>query len=464
MSTSATADEATEWVADTLSRWAAAYSFEDIPDVVVEEAKRCLMDTTGVALAGSQHPTAMLARAQVETQYGEGPCNIFGCPDPAAPSGAAFANGVAAHALDYDDVSYEGMVHATAVVWPAVLAAAEPVSATGREILTAFVAAVELEYALGRAFTHDLFWRGWWTTGLLGVIGAAVGASKVMGAGADTIREAICAAACQTSGPYVLVGSPIKPVACGRAAELGVQSALLAAAGLTAPADAFEHDHGLITMFGDGNFRPQEFDKLGRHYVLSTSRVAFKQYPVCAGAQSGIEALLDLLQDQNPVPEDVVRMRCEVTPDVGHYMPYANPTSVSEAQFSMPFCLACALTYGDVAVTHLEGAILDDPRIRRRMEMVEVVLSEDLAACEAARDDVHQPARITLHMRDGSEISAFNPAPTGMPIKPMTDAALDAKFTNCAERVLTQSAAEKLRQRLRTIETLRSATDLLRDL
>ena len=149
MSTSATADEATEWVADTLSRWAAAYSFEDIPDVVVEEAKRCLMDTTGVALAGSQHPTAMLARAQVETQYGEGPCNIFGCPDPAAPSGAAFANGVAAHALDYDDVSYEGMVHATAVVWPAVLAAAEPVSATGREILTAFVAAVELEYALG---------------------------------------------------------------------------------------------------------------------------------------------------------------------------------------------------------------------------------------------------------------------------------------------------------------------------
>ena len=463
MSAPGSTGESVDGIADTLSRWATPFSFEDIPADVVEEAKRCLLDTTGVALAGSQHSTAKLVRDQVETQYGAGSCSLLGSSNLTAPSGAAFANGVAAHALDYDDVSYEGMLHATAAVWPAVLAVAESVSATGQDVMAAFVAAVEVEYALGRAFTHDLFWRGWWTTGLLGAVGAAVGASKVMGADADTVREAICIAACQTSGPYVLVGSPIKPVACGRAAELGVQSALLASAGLTAPTDAFEHDHGLITMFGDGTFQAQELDKLGRHYVLSTSRVAFKRYPVCAGAQSGIEALLDLLRDKNPMPEEVVRIRCEVTPDVGHYMPYAKPKSVTEAQFSMPFCLACALTHRDVAVTHLDGAVLDDPLIRRRMEMVEVVLSEDLAACESARDDVHQPARITLYMQEGTEISAFNPAPTGMPVKPMTDAALDAKFMNCAGCVMTRSAAEKLRQRLRTLESLQSVKDLLRD-
>ena len=451
-------------VADALSRWAAAYSFEDVPDEVAHEAKRCLLDATGVALAGSLHPTAILVHDQVAAQYGEGPCNVFGRPYAISPSGAAFSNGVAAHALDYDDVSYEGMVHATAVVWPAVLAAAEAVSATGQDVLTAFVAAVEAEYALGRAFTHDLFWRGWWTTGFLGALGAAVGASKVMGADADIMREAICIAACQTSGPYVLVGSPIKPVACGRAAELGVQAALFAAAGMTAPADAFENEHGLIAMFGDGVFQLQEFDKLSRHYVLSTSRIAFKRYPVCAGAQSGVEALLGLLHEENLVPDDVVGIRCEVTPDVGHYMPYANPQSVSEAQFSMSFCLACAITHGDVAVAHLDVAVLHDPLIRQRMETIDVVLSEDLARCEAERNDVHQPARVTLQTSDGREVSAFNRAPTGIPVKPMSDSALDAKFMDCAERVLPRSAAEKLRQRLWTIETLRSAKEVLHDL
>ena len=176
-----TSDDTVQSIAESLSQWTSQYSFEDLPEEVANEAKRCLVDMTGVAIAGSQHPIASLVRGQVASQYGAGPCSVIGGESPASPAGAALANGTSAHVLDFDDVSYEGMVHATAVVWPAVLAAAELVGASGRDALTAFVVAVEVEYALGRAFTHDLFWRGWWTTGLLGAIGAAVGAAKVMG-------------------------------------------------------------------------------------------------------------------------------------------------------------------------------------------------------------------------------------------------------------------------------------------
>ena len=154
----------------------------------------------------------------------------------------------------------------------------------------------------------------------------------------------------------------------------------------------------------------------------------------------------------------------EVTPDVGHYMPYPRPRSVTEAQFSMPFCLACALIYGDVAVTHLEESCLRDPLIRDRMEMVEVLFSEELARHEAEHGDVHQPARIVLQTVEGRECTRLNLAPTGMPIKPMSDAPLDAKFWDCAESVLSRSEAQELGERLRAIDILTSATDLLRDL
>ena len=459
-----TLDDAAESIARSLSQWSARYSYEDVPGEVANEAKRCLVDTTGVMIAGSQHPTASLVRDQVAAQYGTGTCSVIGGEAPASPAGAALANGTSAHVLDFDDVSYEGMVHATAVVWPAVLAAAELVAANGRDSLTAFIVAVEAEYALGRAFTHDLFWRGWWTTGLLGAIGAAIGAAKVMGATTELMRQAVCIAACQTTGPYVLVGSPVKPVACGRAAELGLQAALLAEGGMTAPEDAFENPHGLIAMFGDGRFQPAELEKLGDHYVLSTSRIAFKRYPVCAGAQSGIEALISLMHDESLTPDKVIGIRCDVTPDVGHYMPYDRPQSVSEAQFSLPFSLACAAIHGDVTIKHLDDTYILATDIRDRMETVEVIHSEELAALEAVSADFHQPARVSLLTRDGREVSTFNPAPTGMPVKPVSDDELDAKFIDTSSFLLSGREAKSLSQRLWSLETLASTSELLRDL
>jgi 2-methylcitrate dehydratase PrpD len=230
---------------------------------VVDEARRCIIDTIGVALAGTAHPNALMSRLLARVTYGAGPCHILGEESTWSAPAAAFCNGVAAHVLDFDDVSYEGMVHASAVVWPAVMAAGELVDATGEEVLVAFVCALEAEYALGRAFTHDLFWRGWWTTGLLGSIGAAIGAAKVMGLDATQTREAISIAACQTTGPYVLVGSAVKPYACGRAAEAGVQAALAARCGLEGPALSFEHANGFITMYADNQFVPDELAQLG---------------------------------------------------------------------------------------------------------------------------------------------------------------------------------------------------------
>ena len=345
-----------------MADWVAGFHLDQVSDEVIHEAKRCILDVIGVSYAGAAHATGEDATA--------------------SSTGAALANGTAAHAWDYDDVSFEGMVHGTAAVWPAVLAVAQANQAGGADLLTAFVAGVEAEYALGRAFTPELFFRGWWTTGLLGAIGSAIGSGKAMGLDAKGLAQAISIAAAQATGPYVLVGTPIKPYACGRAAEAGVQAANFALAGLTAPDDVFENAQGFTNMFADRTFFPSELAKLGDRFVLETSRLTFKRYPVCAGAQGSVEAVLDLKAEHGLTADQVTKVRCEVTPAISHYMQYRVPRDTTEAQFSLPYCIACALLFDGITFDHLTEAAISDPTTLDQLTKVEVVPSGALAEQE----------------------------------------------------------------------------------
>ena len=451
----------TPLIADRLAHWSAGFVLADAPLRALHQAKRSLVDAIGVALAGSRHPTAAVARAIVEGQYAEGPCTVLGAASPKTPAGAALANGTAAHVLDFDDVSYEGMVHASAAVWPAVVAAAEASDASGERLLAAFVSGVEGLYALGRAMTDDLFWRGWWTTGLLGATGAAMGAAKAMGLDAETTGQAIRFAACQATGPQVLIGTPLKPFACGRAAETGVLATLFAASGLSAPADTFENKHGFIAMFGAGAFAPSELDLLGEHYVLGGSGVTFKLFPVCAGAQSATEAVIELIKDEGLGAHEIEHVTCEVTPEISFYMPFARPTTIAEAQFSLPFAIACGIVHGGLSIDCLSEDMLGDRLLAEIMSKVDVVVSPTLAGEEKGRDDYAQPALVRLRATGGGEFHRLNPAATGSPGKPMSDARLDEKFRDCAKSLMPRAEAEALLARIRSVESLSRARDLI---
>lgn len=448
-------------IASHLALWASEYHFKDASEAVLNEAKRCLIDATGAALAGSQHPITRLLAKHIQKNYSNGECNLLGLNPKISPIGAALFNGTCSHVLDFDDVSFEGMVHATAVVWPAVLAAAQSQQTSGEDALAAFVAGVEIEYALGRAFTHDLFWRGWWTTGLLGVFGAVTGASKALGLTTNLIREAICIAACQTTSPYVLVGSQIKPFASGRAAEFGVQAAFLAKEGLTAPRDVFENPHGIINMFGDGTFKQSEINKLGDHFVLSSSGVAFKKYPVCAAAQSSVEALVNLLERYDLNKKRIFSVCCEVTPQAGHYMPFKNPQNLNEAQFSLEFCLACVIVTGGVTIENLSQDFISSIEIRHFLPKIKIIYCEKLANEERNSSKIIQPARVTLFTDDGKKYAHFNPCPIGLAARPMSNADIDEKFFCNAKYRLNEGEAKTLNSRLWNLEQLTAINALL---
>jgi 2-methylcitrate dehydratase PrpD len=160
-----------------LAGWACALELADIPETVRHAAGNALVDTVAVAIAGSRTAVATRARRIAHAAYGGGQASLLGAEETLNAPGAALANGAAAHALDFDDNCYAGFVHGSAVIMPAVLATAEAEGASGADLLTAFVAGCEAEFAAGAAATATLYEKGWWTTGVLGPVGASIAAA-----------------------------------------------------------------------------------------------------------------------------------------------------------------------------------------------------------------------------------------------------------------------------------------------
>jgi 2-methylcitrate dehydratase PrpD len=429
-----------------------------VPTPALNAAKRCLVDVLGVSLAGTATDVARLACAIAERAYAPGPCTVVGSTARFAPIGAAFANATAAHALDFDDTCYAGIVHGSAVVGPAAIAASESAQATGKDFLVAFIAGIEVESALGKALTDSLYYKGWFNTAVLGAVGAAAAAAKAMGLGPDAIGRAISIAACQANGLRVSLGTQTKPYLAGRASETGMHAATFAAAGMDAPAQAFEEERGFIRVLNEGRFDSTALDRLGCVFSLLTPGIAFKRYPVCSAAQAAAEAVERLLAEEGIDGRHVRKVICEVTRLVYISLTYERPATIAEAQFSMPFAIGCILAFGRLGVDTLTDETLADSRLHAAMEKVEM----RLASPTDGQLDGHllnpEAARVTVLTADGRTFSLYNGAATGMPNNPAPDAALAKKFRRCARTALTPTRAEAWLERLWSVETLPDVT------
>jgi len=452
-----------ETLSDSLAAWAAALKLEDIPRPAIDAAKRCIIDVVGVGLAGCRAPVSQTAKKIAFQEYPPGPCLVFGSEPKLSPRGAAFCNGVFSHCLDFDDTCYDGIVHGSAAVWPAVLAAGEAAGACGEEVLTAFVAGVEIEYFLGRFFTHHLYMKGWWNSAVLGVIGAAAAAAKVQGFDETAMRYTIRNAVCYAFGTRAVLGTQLKPMAMGDVPAAGIYASITARNGLAGPADVFESPRGFTQIFNDGVSNEAALEGLGRQYSLVDPGVAFKLYPVCSAAQAGAEVLGQILNTHDLSCGDVAEVVCQVPTLVGVCLVYDDPASVTQSQFSMPFALGCILAYGRLGVEHLNQETLRDPKRVRESLKVKMVEKGDFKApgYDAA---IHpEAALVTVTTTSGRTCQMFNGAATGMPVNPMADDQLDGKFLSCARTLLPPGGAAALLKSLRSIEEVRHIGQLLRD-
>ncbi|MFQ5993890.1 MAG: MmgE/PrpD family protein [Acidiferrobacterales bacterium] len=429
-------------IAKTVGQWIARLDLDDVPEVVIHAAKRSLIDVVGVTVAGSATQTADKIRRLILSRSTLGPCMLVGTDKGiGASAGAAFVNGVAAHTLDFDDTNYAGIVHASAVVFPATLAAAQYAGCDGKSLLTAFIAGVEVECLLGKALGDRLWFQGWWPTGVLGVIGAAVGAARVMGLTAPQIGEAIDIAAGQAIGMRACFGGGAKPYYAGRAAQAGLDACEAVAHGISGTGHHLDGENGFLALINDEAKAPQISNELGEVYSLIEPGAAFKLFPACSAVQAAVEATLAILEDENIDGADVEKVECEVTPLVFQSLRYSSPRTITECQFSMPFTVGCALAFGNFDAAHLRDEVLADPSLQSAMKKVVMQESTELASNPATMKKHPEAAWVTLHRRDGKQIRRFNAIATGMPDKPMSDTMLESKFHRCTSVSLSQGQA-----------------------
>ena len=260
-----TSSELTAKVADfaVRARW------EDLPQDLVELGKKHILDSWGLALAGGQAETAPLVGRYIAALGAQGPSTILSTGDRTAPRLAAFANGVAIHADDFDDTQlavapdrvYGLLTHPSVGAFSAALATAEAQRKSGRDLMLAYHLGVEVETKIAEAINPRSYESGFHSTSMCDVFGAATCTAKLTGLDAKALRNAYGVAAAQAGGLRENFGTMTKPFQAGHGAEAGVSAAELAGLGWTAAENVLEAPRGFFAAFGGG------YDEIGRAHV-----------------------------------------------------------------------------------------------------------------------------------------------------------------------------------------------------
>src|SRR5438128_7866693 len=227
-----------------LGGFVADLSFERLPQGAADVARIGFIDCIATMIAGAGDPSPQLLRKALQPSGGEATLYFSGerCPAPEA----AWINGTAGHALDYDDVaSLRG--HPSTVLVPAILAEGETLGASGRDLLAAYVAGYETWAELAWRDPGHHHRKGWHPTGIFGPIGAAAACASLRRLDAEGAARALALAASQSGGIMANFGTMTKPFHAGRAAHAGLVSARLAELGFTASPDALEHPQGFLS-------------------------------------------------------------------------------------------------------------------------------------------------------------------------------------------------------------------------
>ena len=446
-----------ERVSWRLADWAAGVSPRDIPARIRMRANTCLMDTIGVAIAGTRSGAASLARAVCLDGAAQGWSTAFGADRQVSAQAAAFINGTAAHALDFDDNCYAGFVHGSAVVAPAALAVGQKMNGMGADAITAFIVGVECEYAVGAATMNVLYDRGWWTTGVLGPIGSSMAAARLLGLDAARTHAALGLAVVNASGMKSCFGSDAKALMAGRASELGVVCAELAARGAIGPEHPFSDKNGFINLFNEGRFDDSGFAAMGEKWYMESPGVDIKRIPVCLSSHAAVDVTQELVSMHNLRVSEIQSIVCDVPPIVRANLKYDTPRTPREAQFSMPFALASSLLFQSLSLSLLNDETLENQALRALMARITMTSGPMWDSPDKHRS-APEGAEVRIQMRDGASFEAFRDKALGSAAHPLSD-----KFLACVAPVLGDRRAGILLSDIKQLDGPMLLRDIFRD-
>jgi 2-methylcitrate dehydratase PrpD len=441
-----------------LAEFVCGQIFENIPPRVVTLAKSSILDCIGVALFGSTHSNSKKVVSFVTSVGGHPHASVFGSSFKTSAPMAALANGYMAHVTDWDDTIVSMRSHPSATILPAVLAVGEMLHVTGTKILEGYIVGIEVGSKVGRGVNPEHS-KHWHAVGTLGCLGAAAGAAKILRLDVDETRSALGIAASEAAGLRKNKGTSAKPFHAGNAARAGVVAALLVREGLRANPDILEGQFGFGRVYcGEKDYHPEKIvEGLGNPFEIESPGIDIKQYPSCSRTQTGIDAILSLIEEHDIKPEEVDRIDCGVSYTTPLSLIHPNPKTGLEGQFSMGFCISVALVDRKVGLTQFTNEKVNDPRVQRLMKKFHLYIRPDLRGVESSGSNA---CTLKVRLRNGKEYTKSVEKSKGSAPNPLSKEEQANKFRDCAGVVLSDSQIDQCLDLVGHMEDLREISQL----
>ena len=458
-------------LAEQISEFAVMNTFDRLPDDVIDSVRKRVLDILGICVAASTLETSKGAREFVLSQGGHQQAHAVGVQHRVSSAQAAFINGVLSHSLDYDDTHLPSILHPSASVVPAALAAAEEVGAGGEALIAAIACGLETCVRLGMA-GYDaqsgnsvFFEHGQHATSICGALGSAVAVGLLYGFDGLQIVHTLGLASSMASGIIEAnrTGGTVKRMHCGWAAHSGVSAAQLVRHGFTGPATVLEGRFGFFEAWLHGKFNPRAITE-GLGIDWEVPGIFFKPYPANHFTHTAIDAASAIRRRGINIDEIVkidLGVAAPIVRTLGEPIEVKRtPETAYMAQFSGPYAVVVGLLGGgglEVTLTDYSDDLIRDPRRRALMALVSVSAEE---RCNEIYP--HQfPSVLRVQLRNGEEVVEEVMTNRGGPARPLSYDELATKFEDNTCHLLTPEVVELMKQQAAHLEDLDDVSRLL---
>lgn len=418
-----------------LAQFASTQSLQDLPKELIHLGKRSLLNSLAVALSASPQEGSQTLIDWARSEGAAPRASIIGSSGlRSSPGTAALVNGFLIHLQDYDDTHFPTILHPSAPVWPAVLAAADDVGASGSQVLAAGVLGLEVACRVAMSVHPWHYDAGWHITGTAGVFGAAAGASAVLGLSTDQTVNAMGLAGTFAAGVREVFGTHGKALHAGRSAQAGLEAAMWAKAGLSGPEDIIGGRRGFWAVHSpNGHNKDALVGNLGSHWESNMN--ALKPFANGIVSHPLQDAAIRLRAKHSIRPGDVVSIEARVHPLVLELMNRPHPQTGLQGKFSHQHCVAAALVDGAGHDAQFTDEKVQDSVISALRDRV--VASVDKGIRE---EEVH----LVVILKDGRRLEQHVERAIGSPENPMSDVYLEQKFREIAGVIVGHGRCEEV--------------------
>jgi 2-methylcitrate dehydratase PrpD len=434
-----------------LARFVVEVRIDEVPDRVLHEARRSLLNFLGCAIGGSRDAAIEHAAAVLSRFSGRPTATVIGRSQRMDALNAAFLNAASANVFDFDDTHVPSVIHPTAPVAAALLALSELQRTTGRDLLLALVLGVEVACRVGNAVSPAHYRRGWHITSTCGVFGAAAASGKLLGLDSRRMNWALGCASAQSSGLVETLGTMAKSVGVGNAARNGLLSALLAQRGVTGPDRPLEGPRGFARVMGEEANLSALVDGLGKRWEILSN--TYKPYPCGVVLNPVIDGCLEL-RARHGIPADrIARVVVRGHPLLAERVDRPQVVAGREAQVSAQHSVAVCFLFGTAGIREFSDAAAQDHAVAALRERVAVTTDIAMPVGSAA---------VSVAMDKGITYTTTIAHARGSLERPLTDDEIEAKVRLLAEHGLPGMDVEQLVNAVWTLDQREDAGDILR--